>query len=68
MAEMSVTLKHGYIAGKGTDDEIRYKEVTFRELTSKDVIDARWRLSVWLLGRTAKRLRTALRCLWGWVC
>ncbi|HBU6277107.1 TPA: phage tail assembly protein, partial [Klebsiella pneumoniae] len=40
MAQMTLTLIHGYITGKGTDDEMRHRTVTFRELTSKDVIDA----------------------------
>ncbi|WP_330993282.1 phage tail assembly protein [Pluralibacter gergoviae] len=40
MAQTTMTLKHGYITGKGTDDEMCHRMVTFRELTSKDVIDA----------------------------
>lgn len=62
MAEMKITLKHGYIAGKGTDDEIRYTEVTFRELTQKTLLTPSWKRSAWSSARTARRWRTALRC------
>ena len=40
MAEMSFTLVHGLRTGKGTTDEMLHKDVTLRELTSRDVIES----------------------------
>lgn len=65
MAEMKITLKHGYIAGKGTDDEIRYKEVTFRELTSKDVIDAQLEAERVVIGENGKAVAYCSEVLMG---
>jgi phage FluMu protein gp41 len=65
MAEMKMTLKHGYIAGKGTDDEIRYKEVTFRELTSKDVIDAQLEAERVVIGENGKAVAYCSEVLMG---
>ncbi|SYT14726.1 phage tail assembly protein [Klebsiella pneumoniae] len=65
MAEMKITLKHGYVAGKGTDDEIRYKEVTFRELTSKDVIDAQLEAERVVIGENGKAVAYCSEVLMG---
>ncbi|SAP98046.1 Mu-like prophage FluMu protein gp41 [Klebsiella oxytoca] len=65
MAEMNITLKHGYVAGKGTDDEIRYKEVTFRELTSKDVIDAQLEAERVVIGENGKAVAYCSEVLMG---
>ena len=40
MAELTFTLKHGLRTGKGTTDEMLHKDVTLRELTSRDVIES----------------------------
>ncbi|EML7271217.1 TPA: phage tail assembly protein [Klebsiella pneumoniae] len=65
MAEMKITLKHGYIAGKGTDDEICYKEVTFRELNSKDVIDAQLEAERVVIGENGKAVAYCSEVLMG---
>ncbi|CAH6294247.1 hypothetical protein AN2336V5_4053 [Klebsiella oxytoca] len=65
MAEMKITLKHGYVAGKGTDDEIRYTEVTFRELTSKDVIDAQLEAERVVIGENGKAVAYCSEVLMG---
>ena len=43
MAELTFTLKHGLRTGKGTSDEMLHKDVTLRELTSRDVIESQKR-------------------------
>lgn len=40
MAELTFTLIHGLRTGKGTTDEMLHKDVTLRELTSRDVIES----------------------------
>ena len=40
MAQMHITLKHGFVTGKGTDDETRHTEVILRELGSQDVVES----------------------------
>ncbi len=40
MAQMTIQLKHGFVTGKGTEDEACHISVTLRELTSQDVIES----------------------------
>ncbi|MGC9829375.1 hypothetical protein P4I53_13945 [Escherichia coli] len=40
MAELTFPLVHGLRTGKGTTDEMLHKDVTLRELTSRDVIES----------------------------
>lgn len=65
MAQMTLTLIHGYVTGKGTDDEIRHRTVTFRELTSKDVIDAQLEAERVVIGENGKAVAYCSEVLMG---
>lgn len=40
MAQTTIPLIHGFITGKGTEDETRHMSIVLRELGSKDIVDA----------------------------
>jgi phage FluMu protein gp41 len=65
MAELTVTLKHGFITGKGTEDEARHSVVTFRELNSKDVIDAQLEAERVVIGDNGKAVAYCSEVLMG---
>ncbi|MEG7608926.1 phage tail assembly protein [Citrobacter braakii] len=54
MAEMTFTLVHGLRTGKGTNDEMLHKDVTLRELTSRDVIESQLASERVVLGDNGK--------------
>ncbi|HBQ6087519.1 TPA: phage tail assembly protein [Klebsiella pneumoniae subsp. pneumoniae] len=65
MAQMTLTLIHGYVTGKGTDDEMRHKEVTFRELTSEDVINSQLAAERVVIGENGKAVAYCSEVLMG---
>lgn len=65
MAKMTLTLLHGYVTGKGTLDEKRHIEVTFRELTSEDVINAQLAAERVVIGDNGKAVAYCSEVLMG---
>ncbi|HFK4066902.1 TPA: phage tail assembly protein [Kluyvera ascorbata] len=65
MAQMNVTLKHGFITGKGTEDETRHTSVTFRELTSEDVIKSQLAAERVVIGENGKAVAYCSEVLMG---
>lgn len=65
MAQMTITLKRGFITGKGTTDEMRHNVVTFRELSSKDVIDAQLEAERVVVGENGKAVAYCSEVLMG---
>lgn len=65
MAQMSVKLIHGFVTGKGTDDETRHTSVTFRELTSEDVINSQLAAERVVIGENGKAVAYCSEVLMG---
>ncbi|BBV67850.1 hypothetical protein STW0522KLE44_42380 [Klebsiella sp. STW0522-44] len=65
MAQMNVTLIHGFITGKGTEDETRHTEVTFRELDSRDVIESQLAAERVVIGDNGKAVAYCSEVLMG---
>nr|WP_213680123.1 phage tail assembly protein [Serratia marcescens] len=65
MAQMTITLEHGLVTGKGTPDEARHMEVTLRELTSKDIIDAQLAAERVVMAENGKAVAYVSEVLYG---
>lgn len=65
MAQMSVKLKYGFVTGKGTEDEARHTSVTFRELTSEDVINSQLAAERVVIGENGKAVAYCSEVLMG---
>lgn len=65
MAQMSVKLIHGFVTGKGTDDETCHKDVTFRELSSEDVIKSQLAAERVVIGENGKAVAYCSEVLMG---
>ncbi|CVG95766.1 Mu-like prophage FluMu protein gp41 [Serratia marcescens] len=65
MAQMTVTLIHGLVTGKGTTDEATHMEVTLRELGSKDIVDAQLAAERVVIGENGKAVAYCSEVLMG---
>ncbi|HFS8942354.1 TPA: phage tail assembly protein [Enterobacter roggenkampii] len=65
MAEMNITLKHGFVTGKGTEDEACHTAVTLRELTSEDVIKSQLAAERVVIGENGKAVAYCSEVLMG---
>ncbi|EMP7137194.1 TPA: phage tail assembly protein [Serratia marcescens] len=65
MAQMTETLIHGLVTGKGTTDETTHKEVTLRELGSKDIVDAQLAAERVVIGENGKAVAYCSEVLMG---
>ncbi|CAI0743477.1 phage tail assembly protein [Serratia ficaria] len=65
MAQMTVTLIHGLVTGKGTSDEATHVEVTLRELGSKDIVDAQLAAERVVIGENGKAVAYCSEVLMG---
>ncbi|KEA51792.1 MULTISPECIES: phage tail assembly protein [Mangrovibacter] len=65
MAQMTCTLKHGLLTGKGTADEACHVDVTFRELNSEDVIKSQLAAERVVIGENGKAVAYCSEVLMG---
>jgi len=65
MAQMDITLKHGFVSGKGTEDEACHTSVTLRELTSEDVIKSQLAAERVVIGENGKAVAYCSEVLMG---
>ena len=65
MAQTTFTLKHGYLTGKGTEDETRHTTVILRELDSRDVVESQLAAERVVIGENGKAVAYCSEVLMG---